>query len=157
MSAPTTRLDGALAAAHAEVKAEIARTDSKASLLLAFIGAALAAVGTVALAVGSAVVPAALVAGAPALVMLVAAAGVLLGVVRPRLAGAPAGFPKWATLTPDGVRAALAVDGRAADIAALSRITLAKYSAIQRAIDLIRASAAPLAIAAVVAAGGAVL
>lgn len=154
----TPRLDAALSAAHAEVRAEIARADDKANFLLAFIGAVLAAVGAVALAIGPDVVLAALVAGAPGVVMLVAAADRLLMVARPRLTmPAPGGFPRWATLDATAVGAALAQDTRAADIAGLSRIALAKHRGIQRAVDLIRASGAPLAIAAVVAAGGAVL
>ncbi len=41
-------LDERLTAAHAEVKAEIFRTDNKTGLLLAFVGALLAGVWTVA-------------------------------------------------------------------------------------------------------------
>ncbi|WP_422804716.1 hypothetical protein [Streptomyces noursei] len=44
----TYTIDSALAAAHADVKAEISRTDNKVGLLLAFDGAVLAGVWSVA-------------------------------------------------------------------------------------------------------------
>ncbi|WP_442806271.1 hypothetical protein [Streptomyces sp. NBC_01317] len=77
-------LNKSLAAAHAEVKAEIARTDTKTSLLLAFIGALLAGMWTVAkdasmpiaaYVVGGAGVALLLVRPAPRLRLLLAAIG----------------------------------------------------------------------------------
>ncbi|NEW76451.1 Pycsar system effector family protein [Streptomyces rhizosphaericus] len=146
-------LDSSLAAAHAEVKAEIARTDSKASLLLAFIGAVLAGVWTVA---GDAHLPAPVyVAGGMGVLLLVTAAALLLRVVRPNMSGAVAGFPLWARLTGDEIRALLAEDRRGDDIANLSRIALLKFAALQRAIDVTRAAGALLVVAAGMAVGGA--
>lgn len=145
----TTALD----AAHAEVKAELARTDTKASLLLAFTGAALAGVWTLAGAVRLPV--AAAVVGGTGVVVLLVVVGLLLRAVRPNLSGG-AGFPLWARLTPDEIRAHLAQDGRAQDIAGLSRIAVAKFARLQRAIDLTYAAGVLFIVAAVLALGGAV-
>ncbi|WHX19316.1 DUF5706 domain-containing protein [Streptomyces malaysiensis subsp. malaysiensis] len=146
-------LDSSLATAHAEVKAEIARTDGKASLLLAFIGAVLAGVWTVA---GDAHLPIPVyVVGGVGVLLLVTAAALLLRVVRPNMSGAVAGFPLWARLTGDEIRALLAEDRRGEDIANLSRIAMVKFAALQRAIDVTRAAGALLVVAAGMAVGGA--
>nr|WP_202443925.1 Pycsar system effector family protein [Streptomyces sp. SID8375] len=140
-----------MTAAHAEVKAEIARTDSKTALLLAFVGAVLAGTWTVARDV-SLTVPA-IVAGGLGLALLVAAAGLLLRSVRPNLGGRH-GFPLWATLTADEIDAAVARD-LAADIAGLSRLAVAKFTCLRRAADLTLTGGALLILAALLAAGGA--
>ncbi|MFJ9851820.1 Pycsar system effector family protein [Streptomyces sp. NPDC101150] len=146
--------DTALTAAHAEVKAELARTDTKASLLLAFTGAMLAGAWTVATSVH--LPTATIVIGAAGVAVLLAAATYLLWTVRPNFGGArPQGFPKWATLTPDEIRDALAEDDRPAHIAALSRIAVAKFGRLRRAIDLTCTAGALLVVAAVIAWGGA--
>lgn len=147
MSAP----DRNLSAAHAEVKAEIARTDSKTALLLAFVGAVLAGSWTVArdLPLNR---PAVIVGGV-GLAVLVAAAGLLLRSVRPNLSGQH-GFPLWATLTPQEISETIAVDV-AADIAGLSRLAVTKFTCLRRAIDLIRTGGALLILAALLTAGGA--
>ncbi|BDM66707.1 integral membrane plasmid transfer protein [Streptomyces nigrescens] len=127
--------DTALTAAHAEVKAELARTDTKASLLLAFIGAMLA--GAWSVATDGHLTWAALVIGAAGVAVLLVAAGLLLFTVRPNLGGArPQGFPLWATLTPEEIRDALREDNRDAHIAVLSRIAVLKFGRLRRAIDL---------------------
>ncbi|MFJ2176457.1 Pycsar system effector family protein [Streptomyces sp. NPDC087851] len=147
-------LDTALTAAHAEVKAEIARTDSKTSLLLAFIGALLAGVWTVAKDVHLPV--AAYVVGGAGVTLLVVAAARLLRAVRPNLAGAAvAGFPLWSTLTAEEIREHLAEDWRGQDIANLARIAVAKFVQLRRAVDLTRAAGVLLVVAAVIAVGGA--
>ncbi|MFF7698432.1 Pycsar system effector family protein [Streptomyces lydicus] len=143
--------DQNLIAAHAEVKAEIARTDSKTALLLAFVGAVLAGAWTVAHDVPLAVP--AIVAGSLGLALLVAAAGLLLRSVRPNLGGRH-GFPLWATLTADEIGAAVARD-LAADIAGLSRLAVAKFTCLRRAVDLTLAGGALLILAALLTAGGA--
>ncbi|MEU0528071.1 Pycsar system effector family protein [Streptomyces niveus] len=147
-------LDTNLTAAHAEVKAEIARTDNKTGLLLAFIGALLAGVWTVA---KDASLPLpALVVGGLGVALLVAAAALLLRAVRPNLSGqAVAGFPLWATLTGEQIRTRLADDRRGADIANLARIALAKFTRLQRAVDLVQAAGALLILAALIGIGGA--
>jgi len=146
--------DTALTAAHAEVKAELARTDTKASLLLAFTGAMLAGAWTVATSVH--LPPAAMAFGAAGVAVLLAAATYLLRTVRPNLGGArPQGFPKWATLTPDEIRDELSEDDRPAHIAALSRIAVARFNRLCSAIDLTCVAGGLLVVAAVIAWGGA--
>ncbi len=145
-------LDERLTAAHAEVKAEIARTDGKIGLLLAFQGGALAGVGAVAIAVPLPL--AAYGVGGVGVVLLVTAADLLLAAVRPNLRGRH-GFPRWSRLDSDGLTAELADYDAAADIANLARLAMKKFKGLQRAVDLTRVSIVLLVAAAVVAAGGA--
>ncbi|GAA2220691.1 Pycsar system effector family protein [Streptomyces indiaensis] len=140
-----------LTAAHAEVKAEITRTDTKAGLLLAFVGAVLAGAWTVARDLPL-TLPA-YVAGGLGMVLLVAAAGLLLRSARPNLRGRH-GFPLWATLTAEEITDAVATD-LAADIAGLSRLAVAKFTCLGRAVDLTCAGGALLILAALLTAGGA--
>ncbi|MER6692680.1 Pycsar system effector family protein [Streptomyces minutiscleroticus] len=137
--------------AHAEVKAEIARTDTKTGLLLAFVGAVLAGAWTVAKDIPL-TLPA-YVAGGYGMALLLAAAGLLLRSVRPNLRGRH-GFPLWATLTAEEIGAAVARD-LAADIAGLSRLAVAKFTGLRRAVDLTCAGGALLILAALLALGGA--
>ncbi|MEV7069023.1 Pycsar system effector family protein [Streptomyces collinus] len=144
----TTR---SLTAAHAEVKAEITRTDTKTGLLLAFVGAVLAGAWTVArdlpLTLPSSI------AGGLGMVLLVVAAGLLLRSTRPNLSGRH-GFPLWATLTAEEITEAVATD-LAADVAGLSRLAVAKFTILRRAVDLTCAGGALLILAALLTAGGA--
>ncbi|WP_369224626.1 Pycsar system effector family protein [Streptomyces sp. R39] len=148
MSTPTGQT---LTAAHAEVRAEIARTDNKTALLLAFVGAVLAGAYTVATSLP--LNPAAIVVGVPGMALLVGAASVLLTAVRPNLNGRH-GFPLWATLTPEQITESLSTD-LAADIAGLSRLAVAKFTCLRRAVDLTRAGGALLVLAVALALGGA--
>ncbi|GHI91107.1 Pycsar system effector family protein [Streptomyces olivaceus] len=136
--------DPNLTAAHAEVKAEITRTDTKTALLLAFVGAVLAGTWTVARDLPL-TVPAVIV-GSLGLALLVGAAGLLLWSVRPNLRGRH-GFPLWATLTPEEIGAAVTRD-LAADIAGLSRLVVAKFTYLRRAVDLTLTGGGALLIAA---------
>lgn len=124
-----------LSAAHAEVKAEIARTDTKTAFLLAFVGAIVAGAWSVARDLP--MNPVAWVVGGLGMAALLAAAFLLLRSVRPNLSGRH-GFPLWATLTADEITTAVAGD-LAADIAGLSRLAVVKFTALRRAVDLIRA------------------
>ncbi|MFI2411390.1 Pycsar system effector family protein [Streptomyces sp. NPDC018947] len=142
--------DHPLAAAHAEVKAEIARTDTKTALLLAFVGAVLAGSWTVARDL-SLNVPA-IVAGAMGLALLVCAAGLLLRSVRPSLGGRH-GFPLWAALTAEQIAAAVTSD-LAADIAGLSRLAVAKFTCLRRAVDLTMTGGALIILASLLTVGG---
>jgi hypothetical protein len=144
----TTR---SLTAAHAEVKAEIARTDTKTGLLLAFVGAVLAGVWTVARDLPL-TIPA-YIAGGLGMVLLVAAAGLLLRSARPNLRGRH-GFPLWATLTAEEITTTVATD-LAADIAGLSRLAVAKFTCLRRAVDLTMTGGALLILAALLTVGGA--
>ncbi|GAA2431081.1 Pycsar system effector family protein [Streptomyces glaucus] len=143
--------DRTLTTAHAEVKAEIARTDAKTALLLAFVGAVLAGSWTVARDL-SLNLPA-YIAGGIGLALLVGAAGLLLRSVRPNLRGRH-GFPLWATLTADEIGDAVTSD-LAADIAGLSRLAVAKFTCLRRAVDLTMTGGALLIVAALLTAGGA--
>ncbi|MEV1084790.1 Pycsar system effector family protein [Streptomyces sp. NPDC050211] len=140
-----------LTAAHAEVKTEIARTDTKTALLLAFVGAVLA--GTWTIARDLPLSWPALLAGCTGMALIVTAAGLLLRSVRPNLSGRH-GFPLWATLTPDQITDTVSRD-LAADIAGLSRLAVAKFTGLRRAVDLTLTGGALLLLAVVIALGGA--
>jgi hypothetical protein len=139
-----------LTAAHAEVKAEITRTDTKTGLLLAFVGAVLAGAWTVARDLPMNL-PAYLVGGA-GIALLVAAAGLLLRSTRPNLRGRH-GFPLWATLTAEEIADAVATD-LAADIAGLSRLAVTKFTVLRRAVDFTLVGGALLIIAALLTVEG---
>jgi hypothetical protein len=137
---------------HAEVKAEIARTDTKTSLLLAFVGAVFAGAWTVARDL-----PLnwpAYAVGEIGLAFLIVAAGLLLRSVRPNLGGGH-GFTLWATLTPQQIAAAAEARDLAADIAGLSRLAVAKFICLRRAVDLTCAGGVLLVLAVLIALGGA--
>lgn len=140
-----------LTAAHAEVKAEIARTDAKTTLLLAFVGAVLAGTWTVARDLPLNLP--ALTVGGIGLALLVGAAGLLLRSVRPNLSGRH-GFPLWATLSAEEINAVVGGD-LAADIAGLSRLAVRKFTCLRRAVDLTQAGGALLILAALLTLGGA--
>ncbi|MFD9999839.1 Pycsar system effector family protein [[Kitasatospora] papulosa] len=141
----------ALTAAHAEVKAEIARTDTKTGLLLAFVGALLAGAWTVAKD-APLNLPAILVGGL-GMGLLVAAAGLLLRSVRPNLNGRH-GFVLWATLTAEEMPTTLSGDLSVA-VAGLSRLAVTKFTGLRRAVDLTCAGGALLVLAALFTLGGA--
>ncbi|MYY83396.1 MULTISPECIES: Pycsar system effector family protein [unclassified Streptomyces] len=141
-----------LSAAHAKVKAEIARTDTKTSLLLAFVGALLA--GTWTVAKDTALTVPTCTVGGLGMALLLAAAGLLLSSVRPNLSGRH-GFPLWATLSAEEITAELAEDQRARDIAGLAHIAVRRFTALRRAVDLTRAGGALLVLAALLQAGDA--
>ena len=147
----STTTDQNLTAAHAEVKAEIARTDNKTALLLAFVGAVLAS----AWAIGNSLplTSPAVAVGALGMGLLIAAAGLLLRSVRPNLSGRH-GFPLWATLTPEQITDAVSGD-LAADIAGLSRLAVTKFTCLRRAVDLPLTGGALLVLAVLIAVGGA--
>ncbi|MFF4732885.1 Pycsar system effector family protein [Streptomyces mirabilis] len=149
-SAPVTdtdkNLDKTLDASLATVAGEIARTDGKASLLLAFNGAALAGLASVADCRLPIVTQA---CGAAAVLALAAAAVLLLLVVRPRLRGDDrASFPYWARLDDTAIRACMQGDTRAARIRVLSRIAVSKFRQLRRAVDLSLAALVLLLLAA---------
>lgn len=142
---PDTVTNTNLDAACTTVAAEIARTDGKASLLLAFDGALLAGLATAAdqpLSVMSQAF------GAAAVLALAVAAVLLLLVVRPRLGGSDWGsFPYWARLDDDTIRASMTGDTRPARIRVMSGIATRKFRLLQRAVDTILAALALLLLA----------
>ncbi|WJV51789.1 Pycsar system effector family protein [Streptomyces flavofungini] len=89
---------------------------------------------------------------------LAVAAVLLLLVVRPNLGGrgrvVREGFPCWAQLDEDGIRASMGRDTRATRVKTLSTIAVAKYQRLTRAVDTILAALALLLIAAVLAVTG---
>ncbi|WP_413751723.1 DUF5706 domain-containing protein (plasmid) [Streptomyces sp. R-74717] len=148
--AATEAADRTLDQACTTVAGEIARTDSKASLLLAFDGAVLAGLASIAdkdLPLISKVI------GAAAVATLVAAAVLLLLVVRPNLGGrgrvVREGFPAWARMDEDTLRASLSGDTRLTRIAALSTVAVTKYERLARAVDVILTALALLTVAAI--------
>ncbi|OPG07150.1 integral membrane plasmid transfer protein [Streptomyces sp. GKU 895] len=141
-----------LTAAHAEVKAEITRTDNKTALLLAFVGAVLAGGWTIARDLPLNVP--ACVAGGVGMALLVAAAGLLLRSVRPNLRGRH-GFPLWATLTAEEITQHVNGGDLAADVAGLSRLAVAKFTCLRRAVDLTLTGGALLVLALLLTVGGA--
>lgn len=152
MSTPD-RTEAALDAALSEVQGQIARTDTKASILLAFLAGVTAGAGTAAAA--AQVTAAATVVGGAGLAVLLAAAGLLLSVVRPRLTPCRGTLPHWARLTPSALREELAVDRRAEAVVTLAGLAVAKHKRLQRAVDATRAALVLLAAAAAITAGGA--
>ncbi|MFH9821363.1 Pycsar system effector family protein [Streptomyces sp. NPDC017230] len=148
-TAPTSTIDKNLDAACAAVAGEISRTDGKASLLLAFNGAALAGLATIA---GRDLPTATKAVGALAVLALGIAAVLLLLVVRPNLRGDDrASFPYWARLTDDDtVRTTMHSDTRAARIRVLSAIAVAKFRGLRLAIDCTLAALTLLTLAATV-------
>ncbi|MFI1293352.1 Pycsar system effector family protein [Streptomyces sp. NPDC020792] len=144
-ASPST-IDKNLDTACASVASEIGRTDGKASLLLAFNGAALAGLASVA---DMDLPPATKACGTLAVLALGGAAMLLLLVVRPRLRGDDrASFPYWARLDEDEIRACMGGDTRAARIRVLSALAMRKFTHLRRAVDLTLAALALLALAA---------
>lgn len=147
-STPATRTDANLDAACAAVAGEIARTDGKASLLLAFDGALLAGLASAA---DQPLPAASQILGAAAVLALAVAAVLLLLVVRPHLDGSGsdrASFPYWARLDDDTIRASMTGDTRPARVRVLSRIAVRKFTVMRRAVDTILAALILLALAA---------
>ncbi|MEV6383113.1 Pycsar system effector family protein [Streptomyces sp. NPDC051773] len=141
-----TGIDKNMDAACASVAGEISRTDGKSSLLLAFNGAVLAGLASVA---DKDLPLPAKVFGAAAVLAMGAAAVLLLLVVRPRLSGADRGsFPYWAQLDEDAIRDCMQGDPRGAQIRVLSSLAVRKYVHLRRAVDLILTALALLALAA---------
>lgn len=143
---PAPGVDKNMDAACASVAGEISRTDSKSSLLLAFNGAVLAGLASVAdkdLPLSTKVL------GAVAVLALGAAAVLLLLVVRPRLrADDRFSFPYWAQLDEDAIRDCMQGDPRAARIRVLSGLAVRKFLHLRRAVDLSLAALVLLALAA---------
>ncbi|MEV7675871.1 Pycsar system effector family protein [Streptomyces sp. NPDC088752] len=125
----SSSVDKNLDTACATLGSELGRTDSKASLLLAFTGAVLAGLVSVA---DKDLPTMTKPFGAAAVLVLAAAAVLLLLVVRPRLRGDDhASFPHWARLDEAEIRAGMTGDQRAARVRALS-----KFRLLRRAVDL---------------------
>lgn len=123
-----------LATARAEAQSLIARVDTKAALLLAFDGVALAGLWTAGRDVGLS--PIALGPAVIAGLLFLASIVVALLTVRPRLGDGQSGFPLWAGLSAAEVEGLLIAESDGGHVVALSKITVAKMNAFRRAIDL---------------------
>ncbi|MFF9490254.1 Pycsar system effector family protein [Streptomyces sp. NPDC014676] len=146
-TALTSHTDRNLDAACAAGATEIGRTDGKASLLLAFNGAALAGLATLA---DMNLPTPARVLKTLAATAIGCATVLLLLVVRPRLGGQDhASFPYWAQLAETEIHASMTSDTRAARIRILSGIAAAKFTKLRRAVDCTLAALALLALAAI--------
>ncbi|MFJ5212768.1 Pycsar system effector family protein [Streptomyces nigra] len=143
---PSPAIDKNLDSACASAVHEIARTDSKASLLLAFDGAVLAGLASVA---EPGLPTVTKTFGALAIIALGVSAVLLLLVVRPRLRGDDkASFPHWARLNDDDIRAGMHDDARPAQIRVLSCLAVRKFTQLRRAVDMSLAALVLLALAA---------
>lgn len=143
---PASSVDKNMDAACASITHEINRTDGKSSLLLAFNGAVLAGLASVA---DKDLPLPTKVFGAAAVLALGVAAVLLLLVVRPRLrADDRASFPYWARLDEDEIRDCMTGDPRAARIRVLSTLAVRKFLYLRRAVDLSLTALVLLALAA---------
>ncbi|WP_149563189.1 Pycsar system effector family protein [Streptomyces cacaoi] len=146
--------DRALDAACHDVEAKINRTDTKASLLLAYDGAVLAGLASVA--DKPLPLPAQIVGGA-AILTLTAAAVLLLLVVRPNLGNhrhVREGFLYWRQLSEDALLDALRQDNRPTQIKTLSTIAADKFERLRSAVHTILAALALLLVTAILAVAG---
>lgn len=134
--------------ARSEAQSLIARVDSKASLLVAFDGVALAGLWSAGRDVGltSAPLAGAIAAGLLFLASIVA----LLLAVLPRLGDGQSGFPLWARLSAAEVEALLLTESEGAHVVALSKITVVKMGAFRRAVLLTLAGLAVATLAAAI-------
>ncbi|MFJ8855196.1 Pycsar system effector family protein [Streptomyces sp. NPDC102437] len=111
--------------------AEMARADSKASLLLALNGAALAGVASAAPQLD---LPAAtVVTGVVGIAALVTSTVLLLLAVRPTLSGT--GWPRWHELETEQLETRLNTGPRTDEVQLLQAAALRKYGRVQGAVD----------------------
>ncbi|MFE5513987.1 Pycsar system effector family protein [Streptomyces sp. NPDC056529] len=145
-------LDKNLTEACRDTEAKIARVDTKVSFLLAFDGAILAGLASLA---DKPFPLSARIAGAVAALVLGVAAVLLLLAVRPNLGGRRRvireGFPLWAELEDQELLAALAQDTRTIQTRALSLLAVRKFRGLIRAVDTILAGLALLLLAVILA------
>lgn len=134
--------------AIATLRSELARSDGKASLLLALTGAALAAL--VSMVSGRHLPAAALAVGVLGAVALLAATVILLAAVRPYLNGA--GWPSWPTLQAEQLREQLAAGQHLEEVRVLAAAAKTKFLRIRYAVDCVLAGLGLLTVAAVLAA-----
>lgn len=149
MTAPTPTT--ATVNVHDHVKdltAQIARCDSKASLLLALIGTSLA--GILAAASNTRPPAPAVVVGVLGAGLLLTATLLLLAVVRPNLNGP--GWPRWPEMTDNELHSALTAEARLDEARSLARLARRKFRFVQAAVDCTRAGIGVLTVAGVLAA-----
>lgn len=127
------RLQERITAAMAGLTSDMARTDSKASMLLALTGAALAAV----LSVGATLHPPAIatVTGVAGAVALLAATVILLIAVRPTLGGP--GWTNWPNLSRPEVHDQLTAGIEVRQVQFVAALAVRKFRYIRLAVDCI--------------------
>ncbi|MFI8930652.1 Pycsar system effector family protein [Streptomyces sp. NPDC053474] len=142
---PQERTDAALAT----LRSELARSDSKAALLLALTGAAI--LGTISAAATTDSLPlAARIIGTLALAALLAATVLLLLAVRPVFGAID--WTSWHRLPLPELHTRLAQGQQPAEVKALAAAPHTKFTRLQRAIDCILAALTLLALAALLTA-----
>ncbi|MFI5987085.1 Pycsar system effector family protein [Streptomyces sp. NPDC051555] len=134
--------------AAAMIRGELARSDGKASLLLALTGAGLA--GIISAAKDLHLPGAAVAVGTIGVAALLTATVLLLFAVRPSLAGS--GWPTWHRLSADELRARLADGHNVDEVQVLVVIARAKFRRIQHAVHAVLLGVGFLTVAAVLAA-----
>ena len=127
-----------------DVNAQIARCDSKASLLLALTGTSLA--GAFSIAANTRPAPLTLAVGTVGAACVLVATLLLLAVVEPNLSGP--GWPRWASMSDEELRDALAVGPMLAEARTLSALAGRKFRRVRAAIQFARAGIILIALAA---------
>ncbi|MFJ2561350.1 MULTISPECIES: Pycsar system effector family protein [unclassified Streptomyces] len=144
VAVPQAHVDTAVAT----LRAELGRSDSKASLLLALTGATLA--GLVSAAGNTHLPTASLVTGSFGAVAMLTATVLLLLSVRPTLSGT--GWPRWPAMPDEQLRAQLAAGQQIDEAKVLAAAAARKFRRIRAAIDCALVGLGFLALAAALAA-----
>ncbi|MES4904813.1 MULTISPECIES: Pycsar system effector family protein [unclassified Streptomyces] len=150
-TAPDPRLDHAqdrIAATVAALQADLARSESKASLLLALAGAALVALGSMAPDLHP-TTPAA-VTGALGTAALLATTVILLLAVRPHVGGDD--WTGWPALSDDQLGERLSSGYQVGQVRFMAELATHKFRLIRAAVDCLLAGLGLLALAAVLVA-----
>ncbi|MDR3080971.1 MAG: DUF5706 domain-containing protein [Streptomyces sp.] len=136
---PQAKIDTAVTT----LRGELARADSKASLLLALTGAAL--FGAVSAASNAHLPAAAEIVGMLGLAAVLAATVLLLLAVLPNLGGP--GWPRWPEMPPEQLHEALAAGARPEGAQTLAALARRKMRLIRHAVQCILAGVGLLALA----------
>ncbi|MFC7309329.1 Pycsar system effector family protein [Streptomyces monticola] len=139
-----------IAATVASLQGDLARTETKASLLLALTGAALVVLVTTATAADVALPVAAAVAGWLGAFALLAATVVLLLAIRPHLGGS--GWTSWPRLADDELRQRLSTGYQVEHLRFMAALAARKFQLIRVAVDCVIAGIALLTLASVLGA-----
>jgi hypothetical protein len=140
-----------LDAADAMMGQELARHDTKASLLIAIDGGTLALLTTIVHGLNYPVPVLAI--GTAGITAMVASILLLLCSIRPRLSGASGeGWELWARMERDALATHMIDDRRPERVVALSRLIRSKYVQLQRAVDLLLVGLFLIALSVLVAA-----
>ncbi|MFI9051949.1 Pycsar system effector family protein [Streptomyces sp. NPDC053427] len=137
-----------IAATLTSLQADLARTDAKASLLLALSGAALVALASTASSLHP-TVPAAAAASLAAAALL-ASTMILLLAIRPHLGGS--GWTSWSRLSTDQLRDELTSGYQVEHLRFMATLAMRKFRLIQAAVDCMLAGLGLLAVTAVLVA-----